>query len=96
MKAAAHGRDPNWGRMLAAAGRSGADVDPAVVDAYIGDIVLMKAGQPLPYDAAAAKATMQQENVLLKLHLHLGDDSATAWGCDLTEEYVHINADYTT
>lgn len=96
VKSAVYGNDPNWGRLLMAAGRSGADLDPARVDVFIGDVCLMKAGQPQSYDATAAKAAMQQEHVLMKLHLHLGEASATAWGCDLTEEYVHINADYTT
>jgi len=96
VKTAVYGNDPNWGRLLAAAGRSGAELDPTKVDAFIGDICLMKAGQPQAYDHALAVTTMKQETVHLRLHLHLGDAHATAWGCDLTEEYVHINADYTT
>ncbi|MSQ10711.1 MAG: bifunctional glutamate N-acetyltransferase/amino-acid acetyltransferase ArgJ [Dehalococcoidia bacterium] len=96
VKTAVYGNDPNWGRLLAAAGRSGADLDPNKVDAFIGDICLMRAGQPQAYDHALAVATMKQELVQLKLHLHLGEAFAIGWGCDLTEEYVHINADYTT
>ena len=96
VKTAVYGNDPNWGRLLAAAGRSGADLDPKKVDAFIGDVCLMRAGQPQAYDHAVAVATMKQELVRLKLHLHLGEAHATGWGCDLTEEYVHINADYTT
>ncbi len=96
VKTAVYGNDPNWGRLLAAAGRSGADVDPAKVDVFIGEVCLMRDGQPLSYDATAAVATLKQEVVPMTLHLHLGDGHATAWGCDLTEEYVHINADYTT
>lgn len=96
VKTAVYGNDPNWGRLLAAAGRSGADLDPTRVDVHIGEVCLMRQGQPQPYDHAAAVAAMQQECVALRLHLHLGEAHATAWGCDLTEEYVRINAEYTT
>lgn len=96
VKSAVYGNDPNWGRLLMAAGRSGADLDPERVDAYIGEFCLMRAGQPLPFDRDAASDAMKREEVQLRLHLHLGEAAATAWGCDLTEEYVHINAHYTT
>lgn len=96
VKAAVYGSDPNWGRILGAIGYSGADVDPDIADIAIGEIELMRGGKILPFDRAAASAALQGPEVLIKAHLHLGPGEATAWGCDLTEKYVEINAKYTT
>lgn len=96
MKAAVHGADPNFGRMLCAAGYSGARFDPDRVDAWIGEFKVMAGGLPEGFDEKGASAHMEQERSLIRLHLHLGAESATAWGCDLSHEYVTINADYTT
>jgi glutamate N-acetyltransferase/amino-acid N-acetyltransferase len=95
-KAAVLGADPNWGRIACAAGYSGADLDPLKFDISIGRVQLVKAGLALAYDEAAASAEMQGKEVRLAMHLHLGDGSATAWGCDLTPEYVRLNSEYTT
>ncbi|MEK7215378.1 MAG: bifunctional glutamate N-acetyltransferase/amino-acid acetyltransferase ArgJ, partial [Chloroflexota bacterium] len=95
-KAAVYGRDPNWGRILSAAGRSGAELDPARADVFVGDICLMRSGQPQPFDRAAARAAMSGDEVDFRIDLNLGQFQATAWGCDLTEEYVRFNAEYTT
>lgn len=96
LKAAVYGSDPNWGRILAAVGYSGAEVDPNIADVSIGEIALMKNGVIQPFDRAAASAAMKGPEVTIGVNLHLGDGVATAWGCDLTEEYVRINAEYTT
>lgn len=96
VKTAVHGCDPNWGRIIAAAGRSGAEVVSEKSDVYIGDICLLKAGKPLPFDKKAAAAILNQPEVLLRVDLNLGRASGTAWGCDLSEEYVVINSEYTT
>lgn len=96
MKAAVHGADPNFGRMLCAAGYSGARFDPDRVDAWIGDFQVLAGGLPVHFDEKGASAHMGQPRSLIRLHLHLGAESATAWGCDLSHEYVTINADYTT
>ena len=95
-KCAVHGADPNWGRIAAAAGRSGALMDQARLDVAVGDIMLMRNGQPLSYDAKAASATLAKESVSIAVDLHLGLAEATAWGCDMSEEYVTFNSDYTT
>lgn len=96
VKAAVHGRDPNWGRMVVAAGRSGAEVDEARVELYIGDTCVFRAGRPQPFDNAGLVRVLGGEEVSVSLNLNLGAGEATAWGCDLTEEYVTINSQYTT
>lgn len=99
VRTAIHGADPNWGRILAAAGRSGEPIDPARVRLWFGAgdaIQLLDRGMPLPFDAAAASALLRQDPVCVRLDLGLGDASAVGWTCDLSAEYVRINADYTT
>ncbi|MFC1931869.1 bifunctional glutamate N-acetyltransferase/amino-acid acetyltransferase ArgJ [Chloroflexota bacterium] len=96
VKSAIHGNDPNWGRVLAAVGRSGVEVIEAKIDLYIGDICLVKVGHPLPFDEDVAVKTLDRSEVAIVVNLNLGNASATAWGCDLSEEYVTINSQYTT
>jgi glutamate N-acetyltransferase / amino-acid N-acetyltransferase len=96
VKTAVHGCDPNWGRIIAAAGRSGAEVVQDKADVYIGDMCLLKSGIPLAFDKKAASDLLRRDEVLLRVDLNLGKASATAWGCDLSKEYVTINSDYTT
>jgi len=96
VKTAVYGSDPNWGRVVAAAGRSGAAMDPDKTELQMGDFHLFKNGTPLPFDKKAAKKYMDGKEIHFNLNLHLGKGEATAWGCDLTEEYVKINAEYTT
>jgi glutamate N-acetyltransferase / amino-acid N-acetyltransferase len=96
VKTAVHGCDPNWGRIIAAAGRSGIALVPEKSDVYIGESCLLKGGMPLPFDKKAISALLNQPEVLLRVELNLGDGQATAWGCDLSEEYVVVNAEYTT
>jgi len=96
VKTAVHGNDPNWGRVIAALGRSGAEVVEAKIDLYIGDTCLVKAGQPLAFDDQEVIRVLSSDEVPISLALNLGKASATAWGCDLSEEYVTINSDYTT
>jgi glutamate N-acetyltransferase/amino-acid N-acetyltransferase len=95
-KAAVHGNDPNWGRIACAAGYSGAQLDPNLLEVWIGPHHLVEQGTPLAFDAAAASAYLNQPQVELRVHLHLGPGEATAWGCDLSEEYVTLNSEYTT
>jgi len=96
VKAAMYGNDPNWGRILCAAGYSGALLDPAKARLTLQGTALYADGLPLPFDAAAVSADLRAPEVSVRLDLGVGDAQATAWGCDLTPEYVHINADYTT
>ena len=96
VKTAVHGCDPNWGRIVAAAGRSGAEMEESQTDCFIGGLCLLKSGIPQEFDKGAASRLLKQDTVVLGLDLHLGRAKATAWGCDLSEEYVVINSEYTT
>jgi glutamate N-acetyltransferase/amino-acid N-acetyltransferase len=96
VKAAMYGNDPNWGRILCAAGYSGAVFDPAGARLVVQGIPLFAHGVPLPFDALAASAALRAPEVAVHLDLGSGDESATAWGCDLSPEYVRFNAEYTT
>jgi glutamate N-acetyltransferase/amino-acid N-acetyltransferase len=96
VKTAVHGSDPNWGRVLAAAGRSGAALEPDKLELYIGDIRVVKDGAPVPFDKKEVVKHLDGKEVYIALNLNIGKAKATAWGCDLSEEYVKINAEYTT
>ncbi len=96
VKAAVHGNDPNWGRIIAALGRSGAEIDLLKVDLYSKDLCLLKGGYPVPFDTDKASNILNNAEVPIRVCLNLGEKSATAWGCDLSEEYVTINSAYTT
>jgi len=96
VKTAIHGADPNWGRILAAAGRSGAKVDAGKASIHIGGVAVFERGAPRPFDAAALRTVFERPNIAIALDLGLGDATARAWGTDLSAEYVRINADYTT
>ena len=96
VKTAVHGSDPNWGRILAAVGRSGVEVVESKIDLFIGQICLLRAGKPLPFDGQNLAQILSGNEVRVSLNLNLGNETATAWGCDLSEEYVTINSQYTT
>jgi glutamate N-acetyltransferase/amino-acid N-acetyltransferase len=96
VKAALHGSDPNWGRIMAALGRSGAEIDPSQTDVYLKDLCLLKAGCPAPFDQAEARKMLSEAEVQIRVCLNLGKESVSAWGCDLSEEYVTINSAYLT
>ena len=96
VKTAIHGGDPNWGRILAAAGRSGASVDARRASVRIGGVAVYAAGEPCPVDVAAVRRAFAASTVEIELDLGLGDGEARALGCDLSADYVRINADYTT
>lgn len=96
MKTAVTGRDPNWGRVMMAAGRSGARVNQDQASVWIGEHCVLDRGQPTTVDLKLVSQAMAQELVSIRVDLGVGGASATAWGCNLTHEYVSINADYTT
>lgn len=96
VKTAVFGEDANWGRVLAALGYSGAEFNPAGVDLWLGDLPMMKAGAPLPLDEEAAAKILKEKTVVFTADLHSGDAEATAWGCDLSYDYVKINGSYRT
>jgi glutamate N-acetyltransferase / amino-acid N-acetyltransferase len=95
LKAAVYGNDPNWGRILAALGRSGVSFDPTKASVSVQGIPVF-AGKPLEFDRKAASQAMRADEVIITCDLAVGSSSGTAWGCDLTEGYVKINAEYTT
>jgi len=96
VKTAVHGSDPNWGRVLAAAGRSGAALEPDKLELYIGNIRVVKDGAPALFNKKEVVKHLDGKEVYIALNLNMGKAGATAWGCDLSEEYVKINAEYTT
>ena len=97
-KAAIYGRDANWGRVLCAMGYSGARFDPNKVNLYfvndIGKIEVFHQGVPVDFDEDYASEILGYQEVTALIEMHEGTEEATAWGCDLTHEYVNINADY--
>jgi len=97
VKTAIHGRDPNWGRLLAAAGRSGVAIDEHRVNIWIGGVAVYRRGRPVGDAAEApAAAAMEQAEYTIELRLGRGAGRAHYWTCDLGHEYVRINADYRT
>jgi glutamate N-acetyltransferase/amino-acid N-acetyltransferase len=96
VKTAVAGNDPNWGRILVAAGRSGAQVDARKTCVKLQGVPLFDRGVVLDFDEEDVHERMKQDEVVIEVDLGLGSANATAWGCDLTTDYVHINADYRT
>jgi glutamate N-acetyltransferase/amino-acid N-acetyltransferase len=97
VKTAIYGADPNWGRFVSAAGYAGVAFEEEHLSLWLGDMLLYHAGIPQPFDAATASAYMRREReISLRLRFTLGSGRATFWTCDLTPEYVRLNADYTT
>ncbi len=95
VKAAAHGNDPNWGRILIAAGASGAVFRPEEVTIRLQGVTVYS-GAPQAFNAAALSQELNAEEVRVELELSTGEGAGVAWGCDLSREYVAINADYHT
>lgn len=98
LKAAIFGADANWGRVLCAIGYSGADVDVHKIGVSFrsaaGKIEVCEDGMGIPFSEEAAKKILSEKEIEIRIELHDGNYGATAWGCDLTYEYVHINGDY--
>ena len=105
VKSAVFGRDPNWGRIAAAAGYAGVPFEQENLRIQLGDFLMMENGQPLAFDRAAASNYLKQaaagvylkeDTVLISVSVGNGHGTGTAWGCDLSYDYVKINAEYTT
>ena len=96
VKTAIFGQDPNWGRILAAIGYAGADVSVDDIDIWIEGIPVMQASSPVAFDPEETSDAMAGELLTLTIDLHDGDAEAQAWGCDLSYDYVKINALYRT
>lgn len=95
LKSAVHGNDPNWGRTIAALGRADVQLDLARLRVGVQGTPVF-AGEPLPYDVKSLSSAMRAEEVVFDLDLGVGTAFGEAWGCDLSAEYVRINAEYTT
>lgn len=96
VKSAVFGADANWGRIIAAVGRAGVPVSPEAVDISLGEIEVLRRSRPVAFDEDAALAYLQGDTVRITVTLNDGGGTATAWGCDLTYDYVRINAAYRT
>jgi len=96
VKSAIHGGDPNWGRIVCALGYSGADLAIDRLDLAIAGLTVFTRGAGVRVDLDAVRAAFEQPEIEIHAELGLGDGASEAWGCDLSEEYVRINADYTT
>jgi glutamate N-acetyltransferase/amino-acid N-acetyltransferase len=94
VKTATFGRDANWGRIACALGASGATLDPNQLNIKLGHLALLKDGTPLLFDEIIAEKLLAEKNVVFKVNLGVGNAEATAWGCDLSHEYITINASY--
>ena len=91
-----HGEDPNWGRVFAALGNSGAQVDSGRAALWIGSVQVARDGVGTGVSKGEARAQMHGAEVSLRVDLGMGSGSARAWGCDLTEAYVVENSAYST
>ena len=96
VKTAIFGADANWGRVIAAMGRSGVVFNPEDVDIYLGDILMLNAGTPVSFSEEEAKIYLENDTISIKAVLREGEEKGLAWGCDLTYDYVKINASYRT
>ena len=96
VKTALYGEDPNWGRIVAAAGAAGAQMDPETWSLYLGKHLWVERGAIEAMSEAEAHHVLEEQTVEARLDLGIGDATATAWGCDLTGDYVRINAHYRT
>jgi glutamate N-acetyltransferase/amino-acid N-acetyltransferase len=96
LKTAIAGGDPNWGRVLAAAGRAGVRFRPELVDLSLGKVQVVRGGAVCSYRTASARAAVTAHEVHLTLDLNAGNHEAVIWTCDITEEYVRINSEYHT
>ena len=94
VKTAIHGADANWGRILAAVGYSGIDFNPDDVEISFGDVPVLKRNYEVVLDEEKGHHVLTQENILVTVDLNQGQHSARFWTCDLTKDYVHINASY--
>lgn len=94
VKTAFFGEDANWGRILSALGRAGAPFDPRKADIYLGPVQVASGGQWFPFDEGEARQVLQQKEVAVLVDLHDGEAELTAWGTDLSHEYVSINSHY--
>ena len=96
VKAMVHGQDPNWGRIMMAVGKSGIELEEPKIDVFVNDIHVVHGGVAIPYFKDSVVSAMSVPEIRFRVGLNVGDAAATAWGCDLTEEYVILNSAYSS
>ena len=96
VKTAVYGRDPNWGRIMMAVGKTGIPLNESKIDIYINEIQIVSEGKAISYNVNSVVAALGKKEVSIKISLNIGDGFGQAWGSDLTEEYVVFNSAYTT
>jgi glutamate N-acetyltransferase/amino-acid N-acetyltransferase len=96
VKTAIHGEDANWGRILCAVGYSGIEFNPDIVEINFGSVPILRKGYRIDFSEEEAKKVLVQKEITVTIALHQGEASATFWTCDLSKEYVDINANYRT
>lgn len=96
VKSAIFGEDPNWGRIVAAVGYSGAEMELGILEVYLGNLKIVNNGMEAGTSKEEARKELQKKFVKIKINMHLGDFSSKAWGCDFSYDYVKINAMYHT
>jgi glutamate N-acetyltransferase / amino-acid N-acetyltransferase len=96
VKCAMHGNDPNWGRVGSAAGLCGVPFDADLCELKLQEVAVFRRGRPLVIDAEALSKKMDAKEVRVQLKCGMGEGKATVWTCDLSREYITINADYHT
>jgi glutamate N-acetyltransferase/amino-acid N-acetyltransferase len=100
VKTAMYGRDPNWGRIICAAGNAGVDLDYQTMDLFLGNedtmVQVLEKGRPLEWDRAAVKKVLRDSHIRVELDMHSGNGECMAWGTDLSTDYVVFNSVYTT
>ncbi|KAB2330886.1 bifunctional ornithine acetyltransferase/N-acetylglutamate synthase [Bacillus mesophilum] len=96
VKTAMFGADANWGRIIGALGQSGVSIDNSMVDITIGDIQMLQKSEPQPFSEEEATGYLKNKEVKITVNLHQGTGQGKAWGCDLSYDYVKINASYRT
>jgi len=94
VKTAVYGADANWGRIIASMGRSGVAFNPNETTIAFGEITVLQDGEPITFSEEGAKSYLEEPNIMINIHLKEGTATGTAWGCDLTYDYVKINASY--
>ena len=96
VRTAVYGRDPNWGRIMMAVGKTGIPLVESKIDIFVNGIQIVFEGKAIAYNVQSVIAALDHPEVELRVDLHCGDGFGEAWGCDLTEEYVVFNSAYTT
>ncbi|HDR5351568.1 TPA: bifunctional glutamate N-acetyltransferase/amino-acid acetyltransferase ArgJ [Bacillus thuringiensis] len=96
VKTAIHGEDPNWGRIISSIGQSEVVINPNTIDITLQSISVLKNSEPQIFSEEEMKERLQEDEIVINVYLHLGEETGSAWGCDLSYEYVKINACYRT